>query len=191
MLGIGGRLRLIYKPWHTYTIMDRGYAISRDADIAIHIVLMALAMVILVYLLNFLNFDLAQGFSAGGIIFASFAGSAFLLFMMPEVEVSRMTKFVKAYVIAGLSGYLGYVMVPYIGLYAATAIVVAIAGGLLMATHSRHPPAMGIAFAFVLYRTGQAEVLVVIIGALLLIALKVVLEKTAYLNRDRMRRHRA
>ena len=50
----------------------------------------------------------------------------------------------------------------------------------LVLAKAEHPPAVGIAVAFVLYNVGIMGILVVILGMLLLIAMRILLEKAVY-----------
>jgi CBS-domain-containing membrane protein len=148
----------------------------------------ALSLVIIVVVMGYLNFDLRYGLGASGIVFASFGGSAFALFMLPYSRTANVKRFVKSYIIGGILGYIGYIIVPYIGLAAATGAVVLVVSLLLVATGSEHPPALGIAFAFVLYRVDYIGIVVVMVAVLVLSFMRLIMLKYVYvIEKDTVR----
>lgn len=144
-------------------------------------VLTALATSILMYLLYTVNFDLLYGVGASAIIFASFGSSAFLLFMMPRIGSSRVSSFVRSYIMAAIIGEAGFYASFFMPVYVIAGIVVFALSMLMYATSSLHPPAIAIALAFVLYRIGVYGILIVALGVVILIFLRKVLERFVYI----------
>ena len=140
----------------------------------------ALSMTLLVVVLNTLNFDLERGIGASAIIFASFAGSAFTLFMVPRVKAASTKRFLKSYFIGGTLGLIGYVLLPYLRIYAVILLMMFACSLLLIITDSMHPPAMGMLFAFILYDIGYSGIVVVISGVAVLVIVRLVLEKLVF-----------
>lgn len=144
-------------------------------------ILAALATSILIFILYYVNFDISYGAGASAIIFASFGASAFILFMTPRARSARVGSFIKSYVLAAVLGIAGLYAVSFIPFYVAAGVVVFLLSMLMYATDSDHPPAIGIALAFILYRIDIVGALLVIIGVALLLFLRLVLEKFVYL----------
>jgi|GEM_PF-2090155 len=149
-------------------------------NIAIPAFLAALSMLIVAYTLHYMNFDIAHGNGSGALIFASVGSSAFVLFMTPRAKAAHISKFTKSYIGAGIVGYAGFLIKPLIGIYVAIAFVVFMATIVLIMTRAEHPPAVGIAVAFVLYNVGFYGILVVVLSAALLIFLRIALEKAVF-----------
>ena len=84
------------------------------------------------------------------IVFSSFASSSFLLFMEPHQESSRLSKFIKSYIISGLIGIAGSFIALHIGIYYSLALVETMVALFLVLFNAIHPPAMGIAVVFIL-----------------------------------------
>lgn len=152
----------------------------RLRNVGIPALLAALSMLVVAYSLHYMNFDIAHGNASGILIFASMGASAFILFMTPRSKAAHISKFAKSYVCAGLIGYFGFVMRPFTGIYVSLTVVMFIATMVLVLAKAEHPPAVGIAVAFVLYNVGIMGILVVILGMLLLIAMRILLEKAVY-----------
>lgn len=150
-------------------------------NVLIPALLTALSVSILVYLLALASFDLKFGAGSSAILFASFGSSAFILFMMPRSSSARLSKFAKSYIIAGIIGASGYLLLKVIPLYVVAGIVILLTAIVMDATHSRHPPAVGIALAFVLYRINLNGVIIVALGVLLLIILRAFLERFVFM----------
>ena len=144
-------------------------------------ILAALSTAILTYVLYYVNFDLSYGQGASAILFASFGSSAFILFMTPRSKSAKISRFVKSYALAAILGALGLYLVYVMPLFAAVGIIVLILSLLMYALDSSHPPAVGIALAFVLYRMEIYGVLIVILGVMLLLFLRIVLERFVYI----------
>lgn len=150
----------------TKTVRRHGYTPYLAA------LIFTVALVAIIYVLDYVNIGLEKGFGYSSIIFASFGASGFILFMMPDTYAARKDVFVKSYVIGGVIGYIGYVLIGILGFYAAAAIVLLLVAVLLHATESEHPPAMALAFAFVLFHVGLVGVFIAIFGVALLLAAK-------------------
>lgn len=150
-------------------------------NIAVPAMLTALSMLIVAYVLHYVNFGVAQGSASGILIFASMGSSAFILFMTPRSKAAHISKFAKSYIVAGLIGYLGFAVKPFAGIYASLTLVMLIVTIALVFARAEHPPAVGIAIAFVLYNVGAAGILVVMLAMLLLIAVRVVLERAVFM----------
>ncbi len=110
------------------------------------VVMLALSLVIIIYALTYTNFDIIHGRGASAIIFASFAGSGFVLFMAPNTRGGNIKRFVKSYIAAGVLGELGYFALPYLGIYIATALIIPATALVLEGTDSVHAPAISLAF---------------------------------------------
>ena len=130
------------------------------------------ALVAIIYVLDYVNIGLEKGFGYSSIIFASFGASGFILFMMPGTYAARKGVFVKSYFIGGVIGYIGYVLIGILGFYASAAIVLLFVALLLHVTESEHPPAVALAFAFVLFNVGAVGIFIAIFGVFLLLAAK-------------------
>ncbi|WMT51495.1 MAG: HPP family protein [Ferroplasma sp.] len=118
------------------------------------------------------------------IVFSSFASSSFLLFMEPHQESSRISKFVKSYIISGICGIIGFVVSLHIGLYSTLALVETMVALLLVAFKAMHPPAMGIAVVFILERANVFALLFLFAGMLLIIIFDRFLNKFVYIIED-------
>lgn len=146
----------------------------------IPIMLTAIAVSILVLLLNYLNFDLHYGNGSSAIIFASFGVSAYLLFVLPRSRTSKISGFVKSYIFAMIAGLLGFYMLGFVPVYVVAGIVVFLVSVMISVGNAFHPPAIGISLAFVLFRIGVYGAFIVIFGMLILLFLRLVLEKSIY-----------
>ena len=118
------------------------------------------------------------------IVFSSFASSSFLLFMEPHRESSRISKFVKSYIISGVCGIIGFFVSLHIGLYLTLALVETVVALLLVAFQAMHPPAMGIAVVFILERANVFALLFLFTGMLLIIIFDRFLNKFVYIIED-------
>lgn len=143
--------------------------------------LTALSVSILMYVLYYVNFDVLYGTGASAIIFASFGSSAFVLFMMPKSRSARVGSFVRSYVMGAAVGEAGFYLSLVAPLYVSAGVVVLAMSLLMYAADSLHPPAIAIALAFVLFRIDAYGVLIVVMGAAILIFLRVVLERFVYM----------
>ncbi|WP_337860583.1 HPP family protein [Ferroplasma sp.] len=118
------------------------------------------------------------------IVFSSFASSSFLLFMEPKKDSSRISKFVKSYIIAGLIGILGFFISTYIGIYYTIALVETVISILLVTFTAMHPPAMGIGVVFILERANIFALLFLFSGMVLIILFDEFLNKFVYVVKD-------
>lgn len=144
-------------------------------------VLTAVSMIIILVTLKYFHFDLTYGVGTTAIIFASFASSAFILFMTPKSKSARVSRFIKSYIIGGVVGLSGSLMLAYMPLYITAAVVVFVVSVLLYITDSQHAPAVAIAFAFVVFHIEIFGMLVVIAGAVLLISIRFLLDKFVFI----------
>ncbi len=143
--------------------------------------LTAISIVVIMYVIKYFNFDFLYGNGSSEIIFASFASSAFILFMMPRSRSARPSKFLKSYFIAAGMGYIGFVLIPFVPEYLLFTLMLFLGVLLLVATRSEHAPALGILFAFLLFRVGPLGVIVIIISAFLLLFLRILMENSIFI----------
>ncbi len=143
--------------------------------IIIPILLTVATLMLLIYVLEILDKDFRYS-SGSAIVFASFAASAFTLFMTPYARSSNVNRFIRSYTIAAILGEMGYLLTGTIGFYAASALTLFMVALLMFETDSMHPAAMGIAFAFVIYQLDYVGVLIVVVGVTVFTMIKVVLE---------------
>lgn len=144
-------------------------------------ILTAIAVSVLVYVLYHINFDVLYGHGASAILFASFGSSAFLLFMTPRSKSARVSAFVKSYLLSALIGAFGFYSIPFMPLYVIAGIVVFAVSMLMYVLDIMHPPAVGIAVAFILYRiSGFYGVLIVLIGIAIFVFIRLVLERFVF-----------
>jgi hypothetical protein len=122
------------------------------------------------------------------IVFSSFASSSFLLFMEPKQDSSRISKFVKSYIISGAIGIIGAFIAPHIGLYYSLALVETVVALLLVAANAMHPPAMGIAVVFIFENANVFALLFLFSGMVLIILLDKFLNKFVYLFDDELKK---
>ncbi|EQB70239.1 MAG: HPP family protein [Candidatus Thermoplasmatota archaeon] len=114
------------------------------------------------------------------IVFSSFASSSFLLFMQPHQESSRLSKFIKSYIISGLIGIGGSFIALHIGIYYSLALVETLVALFLVLFNAIHPPAMGIAVVFILERANIFALLFLFSGMILIILFDKFLNKFVY-----------
>ncbi len=142
--------------------------------------LAGITLSILVLLLNYFNIDLRYGFGISAIIFTSFASSIFIMFIIPNSRAAQYSKFVKSYIFAAIVGYLGGFAINILPLYVVSGIVLFVLILLLIITSSEHPPAAAIAFAFVLYHIGFVGIILIVVGIIIVLILRFVLEKSIF-----------
>ena len=140
----------------------------------------AVTIAILVFLMKYVRFDVLYGAGSSIVIYSSFAASAFILFVTPYARAAKVHRFVGAYLLAALIGVAGYYLSDYLGLYITIAIVVFAMALAMIESRVQHPPAIGIAFAFVLFHTGYVGVLVVLLGVVIMLGMRMVLESFVY-----------
>ncbi len=140
----------------------------------------AISLAILIFILHEFSIGIETGLGSSIVIFASFAASAFILFMAPHTRAAKPIKFIKSYIIGGLAGYAGFLISGLIGIYFAVLIVMFFLALLLVILNAEHPPAAGITLAFLLYGVGYLGIFVVIIAALIMLLIRLFLEKLVY-----------
>ncbi|MCL4379285.1 MAG: HPP family protein [Candidatus Marsarchaeota archaeon] len=142
--------------------------------------LTAFSLVVLVYLLHIFSIGLETGLGSSAVIFASFAASAFILFMVPHSNAARPSRFVKSYLIGAVLGYAGFLLSGIVGMYISILVIMFALALLLVFLDAVHPPGAGIAFAFLLYRVGLAGIFVVILGVAIMLLVRYFLERAVY-----------
>jgi hypothetical protein len=145
--------------------------------ILIPTLLTTIALLVLIGALEGVNLDLRSSVGYSAIIFTSFASSAFILFITPYARSSSVKRFVLSYAIGSIVGEIGYLLIGAIGFYAASALVVFTVALLLFETDNAHPPAIGLAFAFVIFKVDYVGLLIVVIGVVVLALIKIAIEK--------------
>lgn len=150
-------------------------------NVYIPAVLTALSMVLLALVLNYVNFDILYGTGSSAIVFASFAGSAFLLFMAPKSRTANVKRFLRGYLIGAVFGTVGFYLIPELGLYLVAALMVLITSILMVKTDSMHPPALSLMFAYIIYSIGVMGNVVVVAGVVVLLVVKLFLEKAVFI----------
>lgn len=142
--------------------------------------LTAVSLALLIFLLHEFSIGIETGLGSSVVIFASFAASAFILFMAPHTRAAKPSKFVKGYIIGGVLGYAGFLLSGLIGIYAAVLIMMFLLALFLVILKAEHPPAAGIALAFLLYGVGYIGILIVIVAALAMLLIRFFLERLVY-----------
>ena len=136
-----------------------------------------IALILLIYIFKVANLDLRSNIGYSLVVFTAFAGSAFILFMTPYSRASSIRRFIESYAIASIFGEIGYLLTGIIGFYPAAAVTLFVVALLLFETDSTHPPAMGIAFAFVIFQIDYVGLLIVVLGVALFAGIKIVIER--------------
>jgi CBS-domain-containing membrane protein len=154
---------------------------NRKNAVLIPALLVGISLMALVAALSYMNLDLRYGAGYSTVIFASFGGSAFLLFMMPKSKASSIKRFIKSYMIAGIMGAMGYYILQYFGMYIAVGVIMFMSSVILVKMDSMHPPAMGIAFAFILYHIDYLGVLIIASSVIIMVLIRIVLERAAFI----------
>ncbi len=154
---------------------------SRLNNFIIPALLTSISLVLLLLIFKYANLDIKLGTGASAIIFASFGGSAFLLFMMPRAKAASIKRFAKSYIACAVLGTIGYVLIPLIGIYLTTGLMIFLASLLLVFTDSMHPPAIALLFSYILYDVGFAGDIVVAIGVVALILIRIYLERLVFI----------
>ena len=139
--------------------------------------MLGFTVALLTFLLNLAEHVLIISLGAKFLIFASFGSSAFIMYMMPENDSARVSKFVKSYVAAGIIGFLCTFLVPYIGLFYAIAVVETAIGITLGGIGAKHPPAAAIGIVFLINRVGIYGILIIIVGVATISILTTILNK--------------
>lgn len=141
--------------------------------------LAGLAVSILIFILYYVNSEINYGASA--ILFAAFGASAFILFMTPKLKSARPGTFIKAYVLGGIIGVIGFYVSALLPFWLVAGAAVFVLSLLMYAADSPHPPAIGIALAFVLYKIDVLGILIVMLGVVILLLLRFVLERFVFI----------
>lgn len=141
--------------------------------------LFTISLVAIMAVLDYINIGLERGIGYSALIFASFGASGFVMFMMPNSFAAHRRVFVRSYLIGSIVGFAGSLLIGIAGIYVAAAIVLLVTAMLLYYTKNEHPPAMALAFAFVLFNVGFAGVIITVVGVILLLASKT-FEKRLY-----------
>lgn len=131
----------------------------------------------LVLLLEYFRTDAIYGNGISLVIFASFAGSIFIMFIMPNSRVAKIGRFVKSYIMAGIVGYLGSLALGILPLFLISGMVLFALTVLLILTDSEHPPAAAIAFAFVLFHVGIFGIFIIFLCVAIVLLFRYILEK--------------
>jgi hypothetical protein len=152
-------------------------------NILIPLIATSFVVVFLIFILHEINFDIREISGASALIFTSFASSAFILFLMPYSKAAKKTRFIKSYLIAGFFGYIGLFLSRFINFYIMAGIVIFIVSFLLFETDSEHPPAIGIAVAFMLFKIPIYGILTLIAGMFILVIAKYIMQKAKILSR--------
>lgn len=152
-------------------------------NIVIPILLTSFIVVLLIFILHEINFDIKEVSGASALIFTSFASSAFILFLMPYSKAAKKTRFIKSYLIAGLFGYMGFLLSEAISFYIAAGITIFIVSLLLFETDSEHPPALGIAVAFLLFKIPIYGIITLFAGMAILVLSRYILQKLKILSK--------
>ena len=121
------------------------------------------------------------------IVFSSFASSSFLLFVEPKQSASRISKFVKSYIIAGIMGVTGFFISVHIGIYYSLAIVEMVIALLLVITESEHPPAMGIGVVFIFEKANIFAIVFLLTGMVIIILMDKFLNKFVYILKNNVK----
>lgn len=155
---------------------------NRFRNSVVPAILAAGSISIIVAIFGFIKFDIRYGVGVSAILFSAFAASAFILFLMPKSNSARLTKFIKSYIIGSIVGYIGITTATamQLPLYITTAVFIFITIALMVATRSEHAPGVAIAFAFILYHIDIYGILVVALGVVILLVVRVVLEKAIF-----------
>lgn len=143
--------------------------------------LTALAVSILTFVLYHVGSSLSHITGSSAILFASFGASAFILFMMPRAKTARMGSFVKAYVMGTILGVIGFYMLSFIPFYLVVGIIIFVLTLAMYVANAEHPPAIGILLAFVLFKIDIYGVIIVVLGIVILLFLRVILERFVYI----------
>ncbi len=130
---------------------------------------------IIIMILQLVHFNLAYGFGSSAIIYSSVGSSAFILFVMPKSRAAKSSALIYSYMMAGVAGYLSYSLLQYVGLAAASVVAVSLTGALMVVFKKEHPPSVGLALAFVLFRIDVYGVLLVISLGFLIVGISYVL----------------
>ncbi len=152
-------------------------ALSRLKKRLVPALLASLTLMLLVAMLVYFKIDSAYGLGTSAIIFTSFASSIFIMFITPNSRAARNSKFLKSYILAAITGYIGGLSLSVLPLFAVAGLVLFVLILLMVITQSEHPPAAAIAFAFVLFHIGTLGIIIIFSGVAIVIVLRYALEK--------------
>lgn len=152
-------------------------------NILIPLLITSFVIVLLIFILNRVNFDIREISGASALIFTSFASSAFILFLMPYSKAAKGTRFVKSYIIAGVFGYTGFFLSRFVNFYIMAGIIIFVVSLLLFETDSEHPSAIGIAVAFMIFKIPIYGILTLIAGIFILVAARYIMQKAGILSK--------
>ncbi len=140
--------------------------------------LTALSVAIVVYLLVSFGFDIKYGSGSSLIVFASLGSSAFIMFMTPKSKAAKSSKFAKSYLLAGIIGYISYLIAVYMGVYIGFFIGVFIMSILMYLLKAEHPPAVGIVLVFVMFKIGILGIVLIVASVMFLLLIKYLFNRT-------------
>ncbi len=173
---------------HTREFSHRDYKTLKHElnrrNVLIPIFLSSVALVAIVFILQELNLYITKISGSSALIFASFASSAFTLLLMPYSKAAKRKRFVKSYIIAAVFGYLGFQLSTYVNFYFSFSIVFFVVSLLLFETDSEHPPALGIAAAFLLFGVPAEGIITIALGVALLVLLKTLFQRLGVLSKS-------
>lgn len=150
--------------------------------------MLGFTVAILTFLLNIAEHVLIISLGAKFLIFASFGSSAFLMYLMPENDSAKVSKFVKSYIAAGIIGLLCTFLVPYISIFYSIAVVETAIAITLVGIRAKHPPAAAIGIVFLIFRVGFYGILIIVIGVATVCILTTLLNKAYYEAEKEVRR---
>ncbi len=152
-------------------------------NIIIPLLSTSLIIVFLIFALHEINFDIREISGASALIFTSFTSSAFIMFLMPYSKAAKRSRFIKSYLIAGIFGYIGFLSTKFINFYLVTAVLIFFVSLLMFETDSEHPPALGIAVAFLLFKIPIYGILTLMAGMAILVTGRTILQKFGILSK--------
>lgn len=138
---------------------------------------MALSVVIIVAALDYTNFTLQHSIGASAIIFASFGGSGFVLFVASRKETANLARFVKGYALGTIFGIAGHYIAPVLGIYVSVGVVLFLLSIVLVITDNMHAPSVALALGFLLYDVGYAGAVIVALGMVMMVVIRILLGK--------------
>lgn len=121
-------------------------------------------------------FALIEVFSRQRLLFASLASSAFLIYLDPQHGTNKTKTLIVSQLIAATVGFVMFLLLGPGYLSGGSAMIITI--GLMITFDLMHPPAVSTSLAFA-FRAGNESNFLLFGLAVLLIAILVVLERTA------------
>ncbi len=147
-------------------------------------ILIGVTVTIIFLTLRYFDFDLLYGLGSTYVIFTSFASSAFILFMLPKSKAAQTDKFLKSYFIAAIFGFIGSLLLLFSNIYIAILIILPLTSLALVIFKAEHPPAVGIAFAFIVFHIHVKGLILIILIAILMVLIRYTLDDFVYAVRD-------